>query len=99
MALFPDIYKESALPKADPKFRPGDEFVLLLCRVLQGMVELSALEDGTTPNWRYGDLSQTAHYMLQGLKCHTEVSSTMVSTFFPAAPLIAHVDEVLRAAL
>ena len=63
------------------------------------MAELSASEDGTTPNWRYGDLSQTAHYMLQGLKHHTEVSNTMVSTFFPSAPLIRHADEVLRAAI
>ena len=99
VALFPDIYRESALPKADPKLRPGDQSVLLLCQVLQGMAKLSALEDGTTQNWRYGDLSLTACYVLQGLKCHTEVSNTMVSTFFLAALLIRHADEVLRAAL
>ena len=32
-------------------------------------------------------------------KCHTEVTDTMVSTFFPSDPLIRHVEEVLRAAL
>ena len=31
VALFPDIYKESTLSKADPKLRPGDQSVLLLC--------------------------------------------------------------------
>ena len=63
-ALFPDIYKESTLLKADPKLRPGDQSVLFLCQALQSMVELSALEDETTPNWRYGHLSQTACYVL-----------------------------------
>ena len=96
---FVPIYKESTLPKADPKLRPGDKSVLLLCRVLQGMVELNASEDGTTPNWRYGDLSQTAHYVLRGLKYHTEVSNTMVSTFFLSALLIRCADKVLRAAI
>ena len=63
------------------------------------MAELSALGDRTTPNWRYGNLFQTARYMLQGLKHHTEVSNTMVSTFLPAAPFIRCADKVLRAAL
>ena len=63
------------------------------------MAELSASEDRTTPNWRYGGLFQTAYFVLQGLKCHTEVSNIMVSTFFPPAPLIRHADEVLRAAI
>ena len=31
VALFPDIYKGSALPKADPKLRPGDQSALLFC--------------------------------------------------------------------
>ena len=65
--LFPDIYKESTVPKANPKLRPGDQSVLLLCWALQGMVELSASEDITTPNWRYGYLPQTAHYVLWSL--------------------------------
>ena len=73
--MFPDIYKESTLPKADPKLRPGDQSVLFFCQALEGMTELSASED------------------------RTEVSNTMVSTFFPSAPLIGHVDKHLRAAI
>ena len=30
-ALFPDIYRESALPKKDPELKPRDQSVLLLC--------------------------------------------------------------------
>ena len=31
VAVFPDIYKESTLPKVDPKLRQGDQSVLHLC--------------------------------------------------------------------
>ena len=72
-ALFPDVYKKSALPKVDPELKPGDQSILLLCQILQGMAELSASEDGITLNWRYGDLSQATCYVLRGLKCHTKV--------------------------
>ena len=53
---------------------------------------------GTTPNRKYGDLSQAVHYVLRGLKHHTEVTNTMVSIVFPCNPLIGHAEEVLRAA-
>ena len=99
LALLPDIYKTSALPRADPKLRLGDQSILLLCQVLQSMAELSMSEDRVTPNWRYGDLSQMAHYVLQGLKHYTEVTNTIVSTFFPSDLLIGHVEGVLRATI
>ena len=38
-----------------------------------------------------------ARHVLRGLKHHTEVTNTMVSTFFISAPLIGHAEEVLRA--
>ena len=99
LALLPDIYKTSTLARADPKLRPGDQSILLLCQALQGMAELGTSEDGVTPNWRYGDLSQMACYVLQGLKHHTEVTNTMVSAFFQSDPLIGHAQGVLRAAI
>ena len=64
LALLLDIYKTSALPRADPQLRPEDQSILLLCQALQGMAEFGMSEAGVTPNWRYGDLFQTACYVL-----------------------------------
>ena len=97
-ALFPDNYKKSTLPKVDHELKPRDQSILLFCWALQGMAELNTSGDGITPNWRYGDLSQATHYVRRGLKCHTEVTNTMVSTFFPCNLLIGWAEEVLRAA-
>ena len=61
------------------------------------MAELGMSEDGVTPNWRYGDLSQMAHYVLWGLKHHTEVTNT--SIFFPSELLIGCAEGILTPAI